>query len=129
MGQPKSKSPFLYVDAILGKKAITPYESGYPPFVVNRSLGHHMDCVLYANEMNQRWQLDGQMQYEYLLNTVQSRYREFAPWIKEPKGDEDVELLMEYYNYSKAKAVTALKLYPEDELERLKERIKEGTQE
>ena len=24
----------------------------YVPFMVNRSLSYHMDCILYANEMN-----------------------------------------------------------------------------
>jgi hypothetical protein len=24
----------------------------YAPFIVNRSLSYHMDCVLYANEIN-----------------------------------------------------------------------------
>lgn len=124
--QNKGTSPFAYVDAILGKKAIIAYEPGYKSYMVNRSLGHHMDCILYANEMNQRWQMDGEMQYVYLLNIVQSRWRKFAPWIKEPKGDEDVEILMEHYSYSRAKALEALRLISILDLELLKERIKKG---
>ena len=30
----------------------------YPPYIVNRCLSGHIDCVLFANEMNKHHHLD-----------------------------------------------------------------------
>ena len=54
----------------------------YVPFVVNRALSYHMDCVLYANEMNVHCLTDKDMQYQYLLNSIRPMKRKFAPWQK-----------------------------------------------
>ena len=40
----------------------------YKAFMVNRALSYHMDCVLYANEMNLRPGLDSDMQYLSLIH-------------------------------------------------------------
>ena len=34
----------------------------YKPFLINRALSYHMDCVLYVNEMNINNSLDVDMQ-------------------------------------------------------------------
>ena len=39
----------------------------YPPFIVNRCLSGHSDCVLFANEMNKTGHLDKDMQYSFCL--------------------------------------------------------------
>ena len=39
----------------------------YTPFVVNRALSYHLDCVLYVNELNRLPGIDKDMQYSYLL--------------------------------------------------------------
>jgi len=39
--------------------------SEYPPFIINRCLSGHLDCVLFANEMNKYHFLDKDMQYKY----------------------------------------------------------------
>ena len=44
----------------------------YPPFIVNRCLSGHLDCVLFANEMNKNGHLDKDMQYSCLLYTSPS---------------------------------------------------------
>jgi hypothetical protein len=55
-------NPFDYVNQILqGKKQLIvdeATESEYVPFLVNRSLSYHVDCIAYANEMNRRHHLD-----------------------------------------------------------------------
>ena len=54
--------PFDYATAILQTKKqmivdeIT--EKEYQPFLINRALSQHKDCVLFANEMNRRHHLD-----------------------------------------------------------------------
>ena len=84
-------NPFDYVNAILQNKKqmivdeIT--EKDYAPFLVNRSLSYHKDCIMYANEMNRRHFLDKKLQNDFLLNTVRSQKRPFAKWIKVEKND------------------------------------------
>ena len=81
--------PFDYVNAILQSKKqlivdeIT--EKGYTPFLTNRGLSQHKDCVLFANEMNRRHGLDKKMQNDFLINTIRSTKRPFAKWAKSEK--------------------------------------------
>jgi len=69
-------SPFDYVNQILqGKKNLIVdevTEKEYSPFLTNRSLSYHMDCLMFANEMNSRHFIDKKMQNDFLLNTIRS---------------------------------------------------------
>ena len=71
----------------------------YTPFVVNRALSYHMDCILYANELNLYPEMDKDLQYQYLLNTIRSMKRKFQPWQK-ASADKDLECVKEYFGYS-----------------------------
>ena len=43
-------------------------EKEYPPYIVNRCLSGHLDCIIFANEMNKYNFLPKKLQYEFLLN-------------------------------------------------------------
>lgn len=122
-------NPFDYVNAILQNKKqlivddIT--EKGYVPFMVNRSLSYHKDCIIYANEMNQRHHLGKRLQNDFLLNTVRSAKRPFAKWVKSEKS-EDVDLIKLVYGLSDSKAREALRLLSEDDIKLLKEKFDTG---
>lgn len=122
-------NPFDYVNDILQHKKniivdeIT--EKEYQPFLVNRSLSYHMDCIAFANEMNRRHHLDKKMQFDFLINTVRSRKRPFAKWIKAEKS-EDIECIKQYYGYSTKKAAESLKLLSEEQIQQLKEKTDTG---
>ena len=58
----------------------------YPPYIVNRCLSGHLDCVMFANEMNMYAHLDKDMQYSFYLNSLRKRKR-FSPWIKIPSNN------------------------------------------
>ena len=77
-------------------------ESEYEPFLTNRALTYYQDCILYANEMNRRFEISNRLQYHYLLNTIRKRKR-FAKWIK-PEQIDDLRIVMEYYSISRQKA-------------------------
>jgi hypothetical protein len=117
-------SPFDYVNEILyGKKNLIVdefTEKEYLPFIVNRALSYHYDCILYANEMNQRPFLDKKCQNSFLINTVRSRKRPFAKWVKSEKS-EDLECIKKVFNYSDAKAKDILRLLSEEQIQKLKE--------
>ena len=122
-------NPFDFVKEILqGKKQLIVddlSEKEYNPFIINRSLSYHKDCVMYANEMNRRHFLDKKLQNDFLLNTVRSQKRPFAKWIKIEKSD-DLECIKQVYGFSDSKAREALRLLSKDQIQQLKEQTDTG---
>ena len=107
------------------KKNVLDDEKDYHAFVVNRALSFHYDCVLQANEMNKNPGLSGNMQYQYLLNTVRGYKRPFRKWEKRETID-DLDAIKEYYNYSDEKAREALVLLDTTQLETIRKAIDKG---
>jgi len=97
----------------------------YKAFMVNRALSYHMDCVLYANEMNIRPGLDSDMQYQYLLNTIRSVKRKFQPWQK-TEVLKDLECVKVYFGYSNEKAKDALRILNEDQIAEIRAKTNIG---
>ena len=91
----------------------------YTPFVVNRALSYHMDCILYANEMNLYPEMDKDLQYQYLLNTIRPMKRKFQPWQK-ASVDKDLECVKEYFGYSNQKAKEALRILNDEQIAEIK---------
>ena len=96
----------------------------YPPYIINRCLSGHIDCIMYANEMNMHHQLDKDMQYSFYLNTLRKRKR-FSPWIRKDKIT-DLECVKQYYGYSNEKALQALKILTKEQLTFIKQRLDIG---
>jgi hypothetical protein len=118
-------TPFDYIKAISNTKEnmivddLT--EKEYNPFIVNRGLSMGIDTVLQANEMNQRHHLSKKLQFDFLLNSISKRKR-FDKWQKADKS-EDLEYVKAYYNYSYPKAVSALSVLSQKQIELIKEKI------
>ena len=112
-------SPFDYVNDILQtKKNIivdSDTEKAYAPYIVNRALAQHLDCILFANEMNVRPWVDKKLQYLYLMNSIRAKKRTFSKWIK-PESIDDIESIKTYYTCSDTKAIEYLKLLSEDDI-------------
>jgi hypothetical protein len=122
-------NPFDYVNQIMqGKKDLIvdeQTEKDYLPFIINRALSYHFDCILYANEMNIRSSMDKKMQNSFLINTVRSRKRPFAKWVKSEKS-EDLECVKKYFNYSDEKAKDVLRLLNDEQIQKLKQKTETG---
>ena len=122
-------NPFDYVNSILQNKKnliideLT--EKEYQPFLVNRTLSYHKDCILYANEMNRRHLTDKKLQYDFLLNTIRSQKRPFAKWIKSEKS-EDLECIKQVFGLSDQKAREAKRLLSNEQIQQLKEQTDTG---
>jgi hypothetical protein len=97
----------------------------YSPFMVNRALSYHMDCVLYANEINQHHQCDKDMQYSYLLNTIRPMKRKFQPWQK-ALVQKDIECVKECFGFSNEKAKEALRILNDEQIAEIKAKINKG---
>ncbi len=100
------------------------WEKNYPSYVINKCMSHHMDTVLYANEMNSYQNLDTRLQYDFLINIVRPRKR-FSPWGKKQKMN-DLDLVKQYYGYSNEKAKQALRILSPNQLDYIKEKLNKG---
>lgn len=97
----------------------------YVPYVVNKALSYHIDCILYANEMNMHGSLDKDMQYQYLLNTVKSRKRGFKPWMKIVINN-DIQCIKDYFGYSDEKAKDVLRMLSGEQIAEIKAKTDKG---
>ena len=96
----------------------------YAPFIINRCLSGHIDCILFANEMNKHHFLDKDMQYSFYLNSLRKKKR-FSPWLRKDKV-ADLECVKQYYGYSNEKASQALKILSKDQINFIKQRLEIG---
>jgi len=99
-------------------------EKEYTPYVINRCLSGHIDCILFANEMNINNRLDKKLQYDFLINTVRTKKR-FSPWIKKEKI-KNLEYVKSYYGYSTEKAEQALRILSEEQIDFIKQKLDVG---
>lgn len=120
-------SPFDYVDLVLHKKKQDDDFDigGYAPFIVNRSLSYHMDCILYVNEMNIKPNIDKDLQYQYLLNSIRPMKRKFEPWQKS-LADKNIQCVKEFFGYNNQKAKDALSILTDEQIAEIKIRIDKG---
>ena len=84
-----SNNPFDWVKSISETKENLLTEETrkqYNPFIVNKALSHHIDCLLFVNEMNTRNYLDKDIQYSFLFNSIRKSKR-YSTW--EKKGIDD----------------------------------------
>lgn len=106
-------SPFVYVKSICEKK----YEYdliGYVPFIVNRCFAFHLDTILLAEEMNQAHRISPWLQYEFYYYAVRKGKRFGFP--PKPQEYDNVELIQEYYGYSRLKALQALRILTKEQI-------------
>ncbi len=87
-------------------------------------MSHHMDTVMFANEMNRLPHLDKKLQYDFFINTVRSR-RRFSPWDKKQKMN-DLDVVKQYYGYSNEKARQALNILSPSQLDYIKNKLNRG---
>jgi len=100
-------------------------EKSYPAFVVNRALSQFADTVFFANAINYYPNLDNKLKYDFLLNTVKPYRRPFSKWAKKVET-VDLAVVKEYYGYSDAKALEALRILTPDQIDSLKKELDKG---
>jgi hypothetical protein len=96
----------------------------YPAFIVNRMLSGNIDTALFANELNERYTMDKDMQYKFLLYAIPSKKR-YTPYLKKSKL-EDLDVIKQYYGYNTEKALDALKLLTTEEIDYIKKKLSIG---
>ena len=121
-------TPFDFINAISHTKQdlmqVENAESQYKCYVINKGLSFYPDTVIQANEMNSRPHLDKKMQFNFLINIIRSKKR-YSKWLK-PEKFSALEIIQQYYGYSRDKARQVLPLFSEEQIDYLKQRIKKG---
>ena len=96
----------------------------YAPFIINKCMSAHLDCIMFANEMTLQSHLAKDLQYQYYLNSIRKRKR-FSPWLRKDKI-KNLDVVKSYYGYSNEKAIQALKILTKEQLDYIKKRIDVG---
>lgn len=123
-------SPFDFLNSInytkenLLQDSLPEDEKQYNSFMVNRGLSYFPDTVAMANEMNRYHHIDGKLQYLFLLGIVRKRKR-FSKWNK-PEQLANVDLIMNKYGYSRAKAESILDMFNQEQLDQIKRSLSKG---
>jgi len=93
-------------------------------FIVNKTLSMCRDTAIYANEMNKCKDLPKYMQYDFYIHAIRKGYKKFS-WKKKAKIT-NLEMIMEYYNYSERKAEEALRILSADDIKEIKMELHKG---
>lgn len=111
----------------MGKEYIFSEEKAkdYIPYLINRSFSSFIDTVLYAQDMNENWHIDKDLQYDYMYHSIRKKWRGKTLWLKR-KDDKNIEALMEFYGYSRQRAREVLNLHNESELKLIVNSLKKG---
>lgn len=86
----------------------------YSAYMINRAMSNHPDCLFLANEMNKYSQVPNNSQYDFYFYSVPKKKR-YGKWAKAEKVPQ-LELIMEVYGYSRAKAEQVLDLLTPEQL-------------
>ena len=96
----------------------------YAPFIINKCMSAHLDCIMFANEMNLNAHLAKDLQYQFYLNSIRKRKR-FSPWLRKDMV-KDLDYVKRYYGYSNEKAKQALKILTKKQLNFIKSKFDTG---
>lgn len=99
-------------------------EEAYNPFIINKTLSYFPDTIMQSNTMNQFFDLDKKLQYEFLLNSIRKKKR-FSRWIKS-NIEENVDVVKQYYKVGNEKAVEILSLLNDEQISIIKSELSEG---
>ena len=99
-------------------------EREYSPYIINRCLSGHIDCVMFSNEMNKYHFLSKKMQYDFYINIIRKKKR-FSPWLRKDKI-KDLDYVKRYYGYSNEKAKQALMILNKEQLNYIKSKFETG---
>ncbi len=115
----EKKNPFIYLNEILNGKnkdlIREEVDNEYIPFLINRGLSYHKDCIFYANEINMMSDISHEMQYDFLFHSIRKFKRGYVKWARNVKNN-NIKIVMKAFNCSRVKAEEYLKILKNDDL-------------
>lgn len=118
------RSPFDFVKSINTKSGYIEELTGYNPYLTNACFSQHMDTIMLAEEMNQAHWLSPELQYDFYYYGVRKGKRFGFP--KKAEVEDNVQLVMDYYQYSHAKALEALEILTDEQLNIMRTKLDKG---
>lgn len=118
----KSISPFDYSKSILNSTTQIKMTEAYVPFIVNRAVAHHRDCIFTCQLLNE-FNVEPEQHYAFLFNQISKYNRSFEKWVSNKNVIEDIsdlELISKYYQCSIEVAREYLSLYTPESLNLLR---------
>ena len=113
-----SKEKLLDTDDIV-------WEKKYPPYIINKCLSMHYDCIAQANEINGFHFLPKRIQFHFLINSIRKRKR-FGGKLLSSTKLKNLEYVKNYYGYSNEKAKQALNVLNDKQSEEIKLSLNKG---
>lgn len=106
-------TPFDIVKNINGKTGLLTEEelASYSQYIVNRVLSNTRDTIFLANEANKFRDIPDDAHYMFMYYAVPKNPRRYGKWHKPAEQDEDIEIIMRVYGYSRAKAEEVYPLF------------------
>jgi hypothetical protein len=90
-------------------------EKSYVPFLMNKAMSYHYDCLSFVQDMNQRYHLEPRMQHDYLFQTIRGKRRPFIKSVK-PEVHATLTNIQKVFGYSPLKAKDAMAILSPDSL-------------
>lgn len=103
----------------------TGWEKKYPPFIINKCLSMHYDCIAQANEINGFHFLPKKIQFHFFINSIRKRKRFGGKWLSSTKL-KNLQYVKEYYGYSNEKAKSALGILNNEQIIEIKKILNKG---
>lgn len=100
-------------------------DKDYNAFMVNRGLSYFADTLFHANEMNRRYDIPKQLQYEFLLNSIDPKKKRFSKWASNKK-DKEIVMVSDWFKISLLKAQSIHKLLSKSDLEEIERKMDKG---
>jgi hypothetical protein len=116
-------TPFDYVKSINNHTREKIEDREYSQFLINTAFSLFPDTVIQANQVNCLPGIDPQMHYDYLYSTIRPRKR-FKKWPKKNIANLDsIQAIMHYYKYNRNKAMTALEILTDEQVDAINKKI------
>lgn len=101
----------------------------YNAYVVNRFLMQNKKCIFAVNEMNKRYWLSDEMQYEFLKNII-PKHRSFDKHTKKDKEDNKIiENISYYFSVNLRRAESFFKDLTDKQIDSIQNKVEKGIRE
>lgn len=100
-------------------------EKDYKAFIVNKALSYFPDTVLYANAMNVHNQIPVEWQFDFLISTI-TKKRRYSKWNKKEIPSESLTAVSTFYKYSTEKALEAMSILSNEQINAIKQQMDKG---
>jgi hypothetical protein len=96
----------------------------FPYFVIVKFLSQNQSDIHLANEINYRPHMDNRLKMDFFINTLRKKYRKANKFMH--GIPDDIQLIMDFYDYSESKAKQVRNLFDDNQLNRLRRLTNKG---